>query len=110
MGRVSRESVWIPLFLFWIEEELNRPPLIRFGLERKSRLALAIENRYADFQGSGLRLRFSSASVAPDRKKTTRTALLIENLSVSNSACSAFFFGRLFAPTQPPFLIYRLKK
>jgi hypothetical protein len=33
------------------------------------RLALAIENRYADFQGSGLRLRFSFVPVAPDRKK-----------------------------------------
>src|SRR3989338_11531785 len=72
-----------------MEEEQTRPPLIRFGLKRKLRLALAVENRFADFQGSGLRLRFSSASVAPDRKKTTRTAFLIER-----SLCD-FQFGLL---------------
>ena len=71
----------------------------RFGLKSKSRLTLAVENRLADFQGSGLRLRFSFASVAPDRKKT-RYGLPVENLAVSNSACFAFFCGRLFIP--PP--------
>jgi len=98
MGKVSRGSVWIPLFLFGIEEELNHPPLIRFGLKRKLRLALAVENRFADFQGSGLRLRFSSVSVAPDRKKTTRTAFLIEK-----SLCD-FQFGLLRFFLRSPYL------
>jgi len=35
-------------------------------------------------------------------EKRHATALLIENLAVSNSACFAFFFGRLITPIQPP--------
>jgi len=61
------------------------------------RLALAIENRYADFQGSGLRLRFSSASVAPVEKIVATAFSLKDRYAIFNSACSAFFCGRLIA-------------
>jgi len=65
-------------------------PLKRFGLKRKLRLALAIENRYADFQGSGLRLRFSSASATPLEKIAATAFSLKTAMRIFNSACSVF--------------------
>jgi hypothetical protein len=66
------------------------------------RLALAIENRFADFQGSGLRLRFSSASVAPLEKNRRNGFLIEKSLCDFQFGLLRFFCGRLFASTQPP--------
>ena len=68
------------------------------------RLALAIENRYADFQGSGLRLRFSSVSATPLEKIAATAFSLKIAMRIFNSAC--FVFSAVAYLTYSSHLLY----